>query len=410
MPWNQALPDGYVGTLAAALVFGAAWIADASFWAPFVARNQIGLQALFTPPHLVEIAAAAVMVSGPVRAAARRGEATASAVPLMSVALLLSVLTFATQFAHPLIDPWAAKSFQYRLDLQAIGLSWVADNLGVASILAQSAILVATGLLLNSSFHLRFGSLTFVFRHQRSVCRNHQADVRAAPSRDPDRACGRCMALVGPALARAPRRIAWARSSAAAFSLLSLLAIALLPGGLAWSFSLASAIVLAAMLLGWLMGRLLPAGLPFAMVLLPTTIPGEPPEVHWTRDPESVDPAPAGENGARRPRNAREAWSQPAGLTARRLARRLGRERPSRAAGRCDRRAFGVDPSRHATPKPATCSSTTTCRRVGSHEVIMERLHLSRPTFYRRLQRGFALVAERLDEMSEFAHRVPVKD
>jgi DNA invertase Pin-like site-specific DNA recombinase len=49
-------------------------------------------------------------------------------------------------------------------------------------------------------------------------------------------------------------------------------------------------------------------------------------------------------------------------------------------------------------------------KRVGSHEVIMERLHLSRPTFYRRLQRGFSLVAERLDEMSEFATRVPVND
>jgi hypothetical protein len=49
-------------------------------------------------------------------------------------------------------------------------------------------------------------------------------------------------------------------------------------------------------------------------------------------------------------------------------------------------------------------------RRVGSHEVIMERLHLSRPTFYRRLQRGFALVAERLDGLSEFAERIPVDD
>ena len=47
-------------------------------------------------------------------------------------------------------------------------------------------------------------------------------------------------------------------------------------------------------------------------------------------------------------------------------------------------------------------------KKVGSHEVIMERLHLSRPTFYRRLQRGFQLVAERLDEMSEFASNVPV--
>jgi len=38
--------------------------------------------------------------------------------------------------------------------------------------------------------------------------------------------------------------------------------------------------------------------------------------------------------------------------------------------------------------------------RVGSHEVIAERLHLSRPTFYRRLQRGLTLVAERLDELA----------
>jgi len=39
-------------------------------------------------------------------------------------------------------------------------------------------------------------------------------------------------------------------------------------------------------------------------------------------------------------------------------------------------------------------------KRVGSHEVIAERLHLSRPTFYRRLQRGLTLVAERLDELA----------
>ncbi len=47
-------------------------------------------------------------------------------------------------------------------------------------------------------------------------------------------------------------------------------------------------------------------------------------------------------------------------------------------------------------------------KRVGSQEVIMERRHLSRPTFYRRLQRGLALVAERLDELSEFAQQVAV--
>jgi hypothetical protein len=39
-------------------------------------------------------------------------------------------------------------------------------------------------------------------------------------------------------------------------------------------------------------------------------------------------------------------------------------------------------------------------KRVGSHEVVMERLHLSRPTFYRRLRRGFDLVAQSLDEVN----------
>ncbi len=42
---------------------------------------------------------------------------------------------------------------------------------------------------------------------------------------------------------------------------------------------------------------------------------------------------------------------------------------------------------------------------VGTHEVVMERLHLSRPTFYRRLRRGFELVGEQLDGLNGF---VPV--
>lgn len=39
-------------------------------------------------------------------------------------------------------------------------------------------------------------------------------------------------------------------------------------------------------------------------------------------------------------------------------------------------------------------------KRVGSHEVVMERLYLSRPTFYRRLKYGLILVAHRLDDLA----------
>jgi hypothetical protein len=38
--------------------------------------------------------------------------------------------------------------------------------------------------------------------------------------------------------------------------------------------------------------------------------------------------------------------------------------------------------------------------------VIMERLHLSRPTYYRRLHHGFELVARRIDALS-MASRAP---
>jgi hypothetical protein len=110
-PWNHALPDGYTGSLAAALVFGAALIAD-TYWPDASGSSTLGLDLLFKPPHVVEMAATAVMVSGPLRAAARRGEATAGVVTLISAALLLSVFTFATQFLHPLIDPWSSSDPQ----------------------------------------------------------------------------------------------------------------------------------------------------------------------------------------------------------------------------------------------------------------------------------------------------------
>lgn len=48
--------------------------------------------------------------------------------------------------------------------------------------------------------------------------------------------------------------------------------------------------------------------------------------------------------------------------------------------------------------------------RVGSHEVVMERLYLSRPTFYRRLKHGLQLVTQHIDELSaEQTCRSPIQ-
>jgi hypothetical protein len=43
-------------------------------------------------------------------------------------------------------------------------------------------------------------------------------------------------------------------------------------------------------------------------------------------------------------------------------------------------------------------------KKIGSQEAVAERLHLARATFYRRLHRGWYLLAERLDEADGISH------
>ncbi len=376
-PWHNALPDGYVGSLAAALTFGGAWIVDTAYWTPEVAPNAFGLDALFTPPHLVLIAAAAVMVSGPLRAAARRGETTATITTLVSAAVLLSVFTFATQFLHPLVDPWGLTKYEFR----TLAPPWVGENMGVAAILAQALILAGTALLLNSGFNLRTGSLTFVFMINGvlvTITKLHfewlpvmvvtglAGDTWLAWSRRrPGRPSASLCAVVGGAFATA-----------------YMVEVVLI--GTSWGWSLWAGTIVATTMMCWMMGRLLRAGLPAAIVApllaegTPVTVPVE--VRHEVRSPLGALAGIAhGESTAADLRAALvDVISELAGSSQPRDAE----------AGRLLLDYY--------------------VKKVGSHEVIMERLHLSRPTFYRRLQRGFALVAERLDEMSEFAEKVPV--
>lgn len=399
--WNRALPDGYTGSLAAALVFGSALIVDSYFW-PFAANSSdLGLDLLFTPPHIVEIAAAAVMVSGPLRSAARRGETTATPATLASAALLLSIFTFATQFINPLIDPWSATD---PTQVPASVPLWVAQNLGVSAILVQAALLAGTGLLLNSGFTLRFGSLTLVFTINGLLVTVTKSHFYLLP-----------VAVVTGLVADA--WLAWSarrpgRPSASlsfviggTYALAYMIAIQVIDGS-RWNTSLWSGVIIAVGMLTWMMGRLLRAGFPATPAAAPVQLAAVPPEVRWTRDPQSTI----------RPQLVRAALDDlgtPEALGRSPLAQLPGVTRGGSAAA--DLRAVLVDVIGElaGTPAPRDAEAGKLLldyyvKRVGSHEVIMERLHLSRPTFYRRLQRGFALVAERLDELSEFAQQVAV--
>jgi hypothetical protein len=399
--WNAALPDGHTDTLIAALIFGAAWIVDQSFWSPAFGSSGLGLEVLFTPPHLVEMAAAGIIVSGPLRAAARRGETEASVVTLTSAALLLSIFTFATQFLHPLIDPWAAGDYEYR----ATALKWIGENIGVAAILAQAAILAGTGLLLNSGFKLRPGSLTFVFTLNGimiTITKQHfmllpiavvtgiAADAWVVwRARKPGRPSASLCAVI-----------------AGTFAAAYMVEITLLPAGTVWGPSLWLGVIIAATTMGWMMGRLLRSGLP--TIVSPASPATEIPSgERWTPDPESTV-------RERLVRAALDDLGTPEALGRNPLARLPGLRGDSAAT---DLRAVLVDVIQElvlsTSPRDAEAGHLLLdyyVKKAGSHEVIMERLHLSRPTYYRRLHHGFELVANRVDKLSAFATRVPVND
>lgn len=392
--WNKALPDGHTGTLAATFVFGGAWIVDEAFWSLAFGRGGLGLEQLFTPPHLVEMAAAVVIVSGALRAAARRGETIATPITLASTALLLASLTFATQFINPLIDPWAAADFEFRLPESE---SWLAENVGVASILLQAAILAGTALLLNSAFKLRPGSITFVFAIDGllatitkgrfyllpvPIVTGIAADAWVAwTARRPGKPSASLCAVIG-----------------TVFAASYLAEIALVGAGTKWPPSLLFGTVIGAGMLTWLMGRLLRAGLP-AAVIMPylSEHPEEPVAEQWTLDPDrSVREQIV--------RAALDDLGTPEALARSPLAKLRGvGENGSTAV---ELRAMLIDVIGEVvastSPRDAEAGRLLLdyyVKRVGSHDVIMERLHLSRPTYYRRLHHGFELVADRLDEM-----------
>lgn len=395
--WNRALPDGQTGSFAAALVFGAAWIVDYAFWTPFAPPGSVGLDSLFTPPHLVEIGAAAIIVSGPLRAATRRGEALASPITLTSAALLLSVFTFATQFAHPLIDPWPAANYEFRITNPS--LTWIGENLGMAALLAQTAILAGTGLLLNGAFRLRPGSLAYVFTLNGiyvvitkgrfwlmpvPVFAGLAADLwTVLAARRPGKPSASLTAVIGGAFA---------------FAYMVVLEF----DGSVWGPSLWAGAIIGATMLCWLMGRVLRAGLPAAvispMLELREEAPVTPAPERWTLDPDS---------GAREQlvRAALDDLGTPEALGRSPLAQLPGVSQGDSAAVELRELLVDVIGELAASTAPRDAESGHLLldyyvKRVGSHEVIMERLHLSRPTYYRRLHHGFELVATRLDQLS----------
>ena len=388
--WRAALPQAYLLALAAAVAYGIALIVDR--YVVLASPRPVGLSQLFSPLPLVEAISGGVMLAAPLRAAWDRGETTARPETVVSAALVLSAITFILQLAHPFRDPWAAGTGPPP-EFTAL-TSWIVVDFGVTSILLQASLLSGLLLFMVRRFQMWPGSFTVIAVINALLVAGLKTHWE--------------MAVVGLVVGvTADVLYAWLRPSMArtlsvrtfgaavgAVFATSFFAVEWALRGVWWDWNLWAGAILASGAAGWLVSYL---------VFL---VPARSVEVA-TSAPAPAWPAHRPEVTANSVKDALEVINQPAALESTPLVglHFLGGRADSRSA---ELRELLVDIVRELetsrAPRDAEAAKLLSdyyLRRVGTHEVVATRMHLTRPTFYRRLQRGLELVAERLDEMGE---------
>jgi len=178
--WKRALPAGYGFSLLGVVLFVAGALADLVWHRTFGIESTA--EALLSPTHLLLGLGGTLIWTGPLRAAWWRTESRSRSwvarLPMvLSLAFLLSALTFFTQYSHPLARPWAAlgnRPTAAMFPLQApdppirggtVSSTVVGHSMGVAGILLQTGLLMGVVLLAVRRWggSLPTGSLTIVF-------------------------------------------------------------------------------------------------------------------------------------------------------------------------------------------------------------------------------------------------------
>jgi hypothetical protein len=157
--WRAMLPPGYALSLVGAMLWVPAGMGDL-LWHTFFGIEK-SFEALLSPTHLALGFAGCLMVSGPLRAgwqrrAANKPPSLARQWPmLLSLAFLLSTLTFFTQEANP-IASFAGET----RPSTAVTLT---TELGVIGMLFTAALIIGAVLPLVAHWHLAPGALTLIF-------------------------------------------------------------------------------------------------------------------------------------------------------------------------------------------------------------------------------------------------------
>lgn len=196
--WRRALPVGYHLSALGVLLLFVGGPADMGWHLLFGIEED--LQALVSPTHLLLALGGGLVTTGQIWSlgmrlrAAQRPRWSLHGPHVIAVALLLSILTFFTQFAHPVVTPLAGSAYparhtgthdlsasgmihrsgEYPHHHEAIGQSGFpnrhgldaeltpSDSLGVAAILLQGIWLAGASILLVRQKPLPFGALTFL--------------------------------------------------------------------------------------------------------------------------------------------------------------------------------------------------------------------------------------------------------
>lgn len=158
----QALvPPGYEVSVVGVVVFMVG-IVISGWWLDAFGPD-FGVPAIFRLPNLLQITAGVLIVVGPLRASAGRGELTAGPTAVASAILLLAAVTFFTQFDHPYIDEYATRLVPLPPPTSPLDqFNYKEEILGALGLMMQTAAVVGVVFWTLRQTRLPPGSLTLM--------------------------------------------------------------------------------------------------------------------------------------------------------------------------------------------------------------------------------------------------------
>lgn len=154
--WQRAVPTGYGLSLLGVGIFAVGGVLDLIWHVLFGIERNVA--ALLSPTHLLLALGAVLMVGGPLRATWQRLPAQPAASRsnlfpmLLSLAYILAIFTFFTQFANPIANSYADQHTIEPL-----------EDLGIASILLQTALFMGCALFALRRWHLPLGAFILLY-------------------------------------------------------------------------------------------------------------------------------------------------------------------------------------------------------------------------------------------------------